>query len=163
MGWKLISLIWRFECFYFMNSVWTTEQQKQRRIYRTWWVRMSCPFVSHNIGSIAFRTVTLNSTIYLALDGPISGYRSFEAAYRRRSSIDYTVFSRATWVLPYCDGNTSARIRQNVEIRTLDTTWVATASAATQSRCLYGINVVLPQLPVAPQSYYWRWEVSVAC
>ena len=49
------------------------------------------------------------------------GYGSFKGAYRTRSSIDYKVLSRASWMLSYSNRNTSARIRQNVEIRGLDT------------------------------------------
>ena len=36
---------------------------------------------------------------------------SLKAAYRTRSSIDFTVFSRAAWVLSYCGRKTSERIR----------------------------------------------------
>ncbi len=73
------------------------------------------------------------------------------------------MFSRATWVLSYYNGNTSAWIRQNVEIRSLDTTWFVTTSAPTQGWHLYGINDISPQLPMAPQSYYRRWKVDVIC
>ena len=45
-----------------------------------------------------------------------------KAAYRRRSEIDYTVFSRATWMLSHYSRNTFERIRQGMEIWGLGTT-----------------------------------------
>ena len=89
--------------------------------------------------------------------------RPFRAAYRRRSQEDFTLFSRATWTLSYHSGNTSARIGQNVEVWSLDTTSVVIASAPTQRRCLYEVNDVLPPLTVVSQSCYWRWQVGVVC
>ncbi|CAF1146638.1 unnamed protein product [Adineta ricciae] len=52
-------------------------------------------------------------------------------AYRTRSSIDFTVLSRAPRVLLCCGGKTSDRIRQEMEIWSLDTPRVITTSATT--------------------------------
>ena len=51
---------------------------------------------------------------------------------------------------------TPERIRQDVEIWSLDTTSVITASAPTKGRYLYGINDVISQLSMVSQSHYWR-------
>ena len=60
------------------------------------------------------------------------GCGSFKVAYRTRSSIDFTGFSRAAWVLSYCGGKTSERIRQDMEIWSLDTARIIITSASTQ-------------------------------
>ena len=58
MNWKWIFLVERFECFYFMNSVWVTKQRKQLTTYAARWARMYSLFVRHNISSIGLGTIT---------------------------------------------------------------------------------------------------------
>ena len=66
MGWQLVSLVKTFERFYFMSSVSITKQRNQGTIHAVRSARMFSPFVPQNIGSIAFRTIVVSSTIYLA-------------------------------------------------------------------------------------------------
>ena len=90
-------------------------------------------------------------------------YRPLKAAYRRRSSIDYTVgvFSRVTSMLWHCSGNTSAPTRQNLQMRSFDATRIITASAAAQACYLYRIiHLSSWQLLMAPQSSYWQRQLG---
>ncbi|CAF1423422.1 unnamed protein product [Adineta ricciae] len=56
---------------------------------------------------------------------------SFKAAQRTRSSIDFTVLSRVAWALFCCSRKTSERIREGMEIWSLDNPRVITTSATT--------------------------------
>ena len=63
-------------------------------------------------------------------------------------------------MLPYCGGKTYQRIRQDMEIWSLNTSRVITTSTTTPGWCFYGFVDISPQLPMAPQSYHWWWEVG---
>ena len=89
-----------------------------------------------------------------------SKFRSLKATYWKGTKINCTLSGRAAWVLSYCSGKTSARFGQDVEIWNLDTTWVDTTSTTEEGRRVYGTIDFSPQLQMALQPYYWRWEVG---
>jgi hypothetical protein len=66
-------------------------------------------------------------------------------------------------MLSYCGRKTSERIRQDVEIWSLDTIRVVTTSAPTRGRRMYGTTDFSPQLQMAPQSDYRRLKVGDVC
>ena len=143
-----------------MNFIWLAKQRKQQETYAVWWARTPSQFVQHNIASIGLTVVTSNSIIHDTLEEQQRWTSTLKAAYWRRSHTNYMLFSRATSMLSYYSGNIPERIRQGMEIWSLDTTSVITASAPTKGWYLYGNNDVWSQLSMASQSHYWWWKVS---
>ena len=138
---KSICLEERFAWFYFMNPSWAIKQLKQRTTYARQWARILFPHVRHSVGFIGSTMGIINWTIYLSLwKTGRSRFESIKRTHWRWSSVDNTLFSRATWMLSYYSGNTFERIRKDVEIYGLNTSWIIGLSTSTPAWYLYGFT-----------------------